>query len=222
MYNKTLVQRENPPAIVLGSLLRKDHRLWDRSLSQHPEGELESGNEEMEVEQGGGVGVDSEGENEAEVDERIVYEADNDNNNNNNNASKALTSTFDNKSLNLLFDQVVGLYQQLPPVIVVDLAPDVVYWDLTPSLEPFLNKWFNSEGNNASVWRLEKWIVRAVLERLRRTQGPTFHDLWSSAKGVTQAEILRVGSMSSYSQPFGGGRGNKHQDRLRRRRYRRI
>ncbi|KAF9100701.1 hypothetical protein BGX29_006349 [Mortierella sp. GBA35] len=172
------ISRENPPAIVLGSLLRKDHRLWDRSLSQHPEGELESGNEEMEVEQGGGVGVDSEGENEAEVDERIV---------------RAL--------------------QQLPPVIVVDLAPDVVYWDLTPSLEPFLNKWFNSEGNNASVWRLE---------RLRRTQGPTFHDLWSSAKGVTQAEILRVGSMSSYSQPFGGGRGNKHQDRLRRRRYRRI
>ncbi|KAG0218294.1 hypothetical protein BGX33_007799 [Mortierella sp. NVP41] len=154
------ISRENPPAIVLGSLLRKDHRLWDRSLSQHPEGELESGNEEMEVEQGGGVGVDSEGENEAEVDERIVYEADNDNNNNNNNASKALTSTFDNKSLNLLFDQVVGLYQQLPPVIVVDLAPDVVYWDLTPSLEPFLNKWFNSEGNNASVWRLEVHVKK--------------------------------------------------------------
>ncbi|KAG0215161.1 hypothetical protein BGX33_001490 [Mortierella sp. NVP41] len=229
------------------------HRLQSRPQSREPQGGPEGGmgavspeyepeREMIELiyEQGDDFNVDYKSEDKNEAGEGSEYEVDDEyeedevlawQRTSTTNNTKALTSTFKNEGLNLLFDQVAGLYQQPLPAVVANVAPHIQFWSLNQSLESLLNRWFNSEGNSVSVWSLEahdkRWtrvlrsklsvyhqekrIVRTVLERVRKTHGLTLEHRLLSAKAVIQAAVLRAGSMSAYDKSIGRPRRLPHK-----------
>ncbi|KAF9103362.1 hypothetical protein BGX29_003454 [Mortierella sp. GBA35] len=117
---------------------------------------------------------------------------------------------FHDDGLDLLLDQIVGLYPQLPPATIRRLAHRRIdYSSLPKTFELLWNKWFTSdpEEGRPSVWSLEahaaKWR-KAMPVRCRVTfcqEKICIRKILEKTQAAFKTEVDRVsraGSLSAY------------------------
>ncbi|KAF9087874.1 hypothetical protein BGX23_007812 [Mortierella sp. AD031] len=161
-------------ADIVGNLIRKD-QLQDQPRPQElePEGELECKTEKIYM-----------------PDKRAIETE--------YGVAEVKVGIFHDDGLDLLLDQIVGFYPQLPPATIRRLAHRRInYSSLPKTFELLWNKWFTSdpEEGRPSVWSLEAHAAKW------RKAMPSLWDRTMVAQAAFKTEVDRVsraGSLSAY------------------------